>query len=91
MNTFSQKLYNSIEFKTVFQLKLMCKELGIKGYFCYGLYKFKMEKNQMNKQIYETNERLKELDLNLFRVETYTKQLLKQQQNNWLRKNMKKN
>lgn len=32
MNTFSQKLYNSVEFKTVFQLKLMCKELGIRGY-----------------------------------------------------------
>lgn len=32
MNTFSQKLYNSVEFKTVFQLKLMCKELGIKRY-----------------------------------------------------------
>jgi hypothetical protein len=32
MNTFSQKLYNSVEFKTVYQLKLMCKELGIRGY-----------------------------------------------------------
>ncbi|SUZ50918.1 uncharacterized protein METZ01_LOCUS3772 [marine metagenome] len=32
MNTFSKKLYNSVEFKTVFQLKLMCKELGIRGY-----------------------------------------------------------
>jgi len=32
MNTFSKKLYNSVEFKTVFQLKLMCKELGIKRY-----------------------------------------------------------
>ena len=32
MNTFSQKLYNSVEFKTVFQLKFMCKELGIRGY-----------------------------------------------------------
>ena len=32
MNTFSQKLYNSVEFKTVYQLKLMCKQLGIRGY-----------------------------------------------------------
>lgn len=32
MNTFSQKLYNSVEFKTVYQLKLLCKELGIRGY-----------------------------------------------------------
>jgi hypothetical protein len=32
MNTFTQKLYNSVEFKTVFQLKLMCKELGIRRY-----------------------------------------------------------
>jgi hypothetical protein len=32
MDTFSQKLYNSVEFKTVFQLKLTCKKLGIRGY-----------------------------------------------------------
>ena len=32
MNTFSHKLYNSVEFKTVYQLKVLCKELGIRGY-----------------------------------------------------------
>jgi hypothetical protein len=55
--------------------------------FCYGMYKFKAEKSQITKQLYENTERLKELDLNLFRVETYTKHLLKQQQQQrWIRK-----
>ena len=51
------------------------------------MYKFKAEKSQITKQLYENTERLKELDLNLFRVETYTKHLLKQQQQQrWIRK-----
>ena len=54
--------------------------------FCYGMYKFKVEKSQITKQLYENTERLKELDLNLFRVETYTKHLLKQQQNRWAKR-----
>jgi len=53
--------------------------------FCYGMYKFKVEKTQITKQLCENTERLKELDLNLFRVETYTKHLL-QKQNRWVRK-----
>jgi len=58
--------------------------------FCYGIYKFKVEKAEITKQLYENTERLKELDLNLFRVETYTKHLLKQQQQNrWMRKGIK--
>ena len=52
--------------------------------FCYGMYKFKVEKAQITQQLYENTERLKDLDLNLFRVETYTKSLL--QQPRWVRK-----
>lgn len=55
--------------------------------FCYGMYKFKIEKGQITKQLYENTERLKELDLNLFRVETYTRHLFKvQQQNRWMKR-----
>ena len=32
MNQFSQKLYNSIDFKDTYELKLMCKQCSIKGY-----------------------------------------------------------
>jgi nitrogenase subunit NifH len=32
MNTFSDKILNSVEFLTVYNLKLLCKKLGIKGY-----------------------------------------------------------
>jgi len=32
MNTFNDKILNSVEFLNVFQLKLLCKQLKIKGY-----------------------------------------------------------
>jgi len=45
--------------------------------FCYGMHKLKKENLQITKQLYENTEKLKELDLNLFRIETYTKYLVK--------------
>jgi hypothetical protein len=57
--------------------------------FCYGAFKFsslKKQHVQLSKELLENIERTKELDLNLFRVEHYTKYLLKQQQNKWVKR-----
>ncbi len=55
--------------------------------FCYGMFQFKQEQVKITKQLFENTEKIKELDLNLFRVETYTKHLLKlQQQHNWVKR-----
>jgi hypothetical protein len=55
---------------------------------CYGVVKFstlKKQQIQLSKDLFENVERVKELDLNLFRIEEYTKYLLKQQ-NKWVKK-----
>ena len=55
--------------------------------FCYGMFQFKQEQAKITKQLFEYGEKIKELDLNLFQVETYTKKLLNlQQQHKWVRK-----
>ena len=55
--------------------------------FCYGMFQFKQEQVKITKQLFEYGEKIKELDLNLFQVETYTKKLLNlQQQHKWVRK-----
>ena len=55
--------------------------------FCYGMFQFKQEQAKITKKIFEYGEKIKELDLNLFQVETYTKQLLNlQQQHKWVKK-----
>lgn len=55
--------------------------------FCYGMFQFKQERVKITKQLFENTEKIKELDLNLFRVETYTKHLLKlQQQHKWVKR-----
>ena len=55
--------------------------------FCYGMFQFKQVQAKITKQLFEHGEKIKELDLNLYQVETYTKHLLKlQQQHNWVKK-----
>lgn len=67
---------------------LVFTTLNVLG-ICYGTYKFSLLKKQqvdLSKQLLENIERTKELDLNLFKVETYTKYLFKQQQNRWTKR-----
>lgn len=55
--------------------------------FCYGMFQFKQEQAKITKQLFEHGKQIKELDLNLFQVETYTKKLLNlQQQHKWVRR-----
>lgn len=58
--------------------------------FCYGAFKFsslKKQQTQLSKKLLENIERTKELDLNLFRIEHYTKYLFQQQhRNKWMKR-----
>ena len=68
---------------------LIFTTLNVLG-LCYGTFKFSLLKKQqvdISKQLLENIERTKELDLNLFRIEHYTKYLFQQQhRNKWMKR-----